>query len=317
MSEMPFSTLEQRTSAWSKERMMPKDPSKIEAYLKRQSEATKKYFEDPENHKKLSISMKKKFEDPEYRENNKKRNKIRCEDPIVRKKLSESHIGYIMPEHQKISIGVGVSRFYETHPEKRKEVGIATRKRYEDPNERKKQSDRNSGEGNPNYGKKMSEDQIKKLSIAHTGKVGPLASNWKGGISYLPYCPKFNKKLKEDVRGVFKNVCVLCGKTPEENRGAMNVHHVFTEKMACCESRIEEMDSIRKRLPKNISKFGEEKFTDEEIMYIRMMVPLCNSCHGRQNNKSEDAPYEQTKYRKFFAELIINKYGGKCYSGEN
>jgi hypothetical protein len=56
-------------------------------------------------------------------------------------------------------------------------------------------------------------------------------------------------------------------------------------------------------------------FTEEEIMYIRMMVPLCEKCHGKQN-KSEDLPYEQTKYRKFFTELILNEYGGKCYMEE-
>ena len=161
-------------------------------------------------------------------------------------------------------------------------------------------------------GRKQPESMKIKLSEKRKGDKNP---SWRGGTSFLPYCPKFNEELKQNVRDFFGNECVLCKRTKEQNNNKnLSVHHVFTEKMACCENKIEEMELIRERLPIGIAHFGEGEFTEEEIMYIRMMVPLCNSCHSKQNNKSEDLPYEQTEYRKFFTELILNEYGGRCYS---
>jgi hypothetical protein len=159
-------------------------------------------------------------------------------------------------------------------------------------------------------GKKQPESMKIKLSEKRKGENNPA---WKGGTSFLPYCPKFNKELKRNVRDFFGDKCVLCERTKEENVKELSVHHVFTEKMACCENKIEEMELIRERLPQGVARFGEEKFSEEEIMCIRMMVPLCISCHSKQNNKSEQLPYEQTTYRKFFTELILNEYGGVCY----
>jgi hypothetical protein len=164
------------------------------------------------------------------------------------------------------------------------------------------------------FGKTFSKEYRDKISKSHIGlQVGEKNGKWKGGQSYRKYCPKFNDKLKFKVRQHFGNICVLCKKTTEENGKELDVHHVFTEKMACCETRIEEMNLIRERLPENIARFGVDKFSKEEIMYIRMMVPLCVSCHSKQNSKNESGPYEQTVYRKFFTELILNEYGGKCY----
>ena len=175
------------------------------------------------------------------------------------------------------------------------------------------------GENHPMYGKHPSEATLKKLRESHLNGLqsGENHYNWKGGISFEPYCPKFNKKLKMNVRNFFGNKCVLCEITRDEYYEEFIVHHVFTEKMACCETRIEEMDEVRKRLPSGVARFGEDEFTEEEIMYIRMMVPLCRKCHGKQNAASEKLPYEQTVYRKFFTELILNEYDGKCYSEEN
>jgi hypothetical protein len=93
-----------------------------------------------------------------------------------------------------------------------------------------------------------------------------------------------------------------------------HVHHVFVEKMTCCEHNIKDMDIVRKRLPKTVAKFGELDFTEEEIMYIRMMVPLCAKHHAKVGKEKTDMPYEDTIYRKFFAELIINEYDGKCFT---
>jgi hypothetical protein len=273
---------------------MPKDPVKREETLKRMREAQR--YRDPPS-------------------------------DVTRKKMSESAKNRAPSSYEtrkKISDGVSGENhpmFGKNHKEESK----------------KKMSEKKTGENHPNFGKHLSQetrDKIskmikityssqpeeilverhQKISKSHCDKYGNKAFNWRGGISFLPYCPKFNKILKKNVRNFFGNTCVICGKTPGRNKAELAVHHVFTEKMACCETKIEELDGARKRFPKDVARFGENKFSEEEIKYIRMMVPLCVSCHSKQNNKSEEVPYEETKYRKFFTELILNKYGGKCFS---
>lgn len=139
-------------------------------------------------------------------------------------------------------------------------------------------------------------------------RVGENSSRWQGGASFQPYCEKFNTDLKERVRSFFSRQCVLCGMTEKENGEKLNVHHIFIEKMACCESKIEEMDILRKRLPSDVARFGENEFSDLEMTYIRMMAPLCKSCHGKSHGK-----HNEVKYREIFSDLIMKKYNGKCY----
>lgn len=40
---------------------------------------------------------------------------------------------------------------------------------------------------------------------------GPNGSNWKGGISFLPYCIKFNSSLKRAIRKRDHYTCQRCG----------------------------------------------------------------------------------------------------------
>jgi hypothetical protein len=133
------------------------------------------------------------------------------------------------------------------------------------------------------------------------------------GQSFYPYCEVFNEPLKERVRHFFGDVCVICGATKEQNQNKkMGVHHVFIEKLACCEDKIIDKDLVRKRLPSEVACFGNPEFTPIEIMYIRMMVPLCMGCHGDVHQESNDLSYDDTLYRKLFAELIVLGYNGKC-----
>jgi hypothetical protein len=138
------------------------------------------------------------------------------------------------------------------------------------------------------------------------------------GQTFYPYCERFNNSFRERVRYFFGNKCVISGKTKEENQNKrLDVHHVFIEKLSCCETKIEDMDIVRRRLPLGVAKFGDMEFSPEELVYIRMMVPLTLTEHSRvHKSESNDTPYEQTKYRKFFAELILNGHAGKCYFSE-
>lgn len=86
---------------------------------------------------------------------------------------------------------------------------------------------------------------------SHNGENHPL---WKGGIAYLPYCYKFNKKLKEKIRDKFNRKCLICGKTEEESGRKLDIHHVDYQKDQGC---------------------GDHKW---------QLVPLCRSCHIKTNH---------------------------------
>lgn len=115
-----------------------------------------------------------------------------------------------------------------------------------------------SGENHPLYGKHLPIETRAKLSAAHLGKPKPhtgrphtpesraklSAANsgekspkWRGGISFEPYCLKFNKDLKRRIRAFFDNQCVLCGKSNTENKKDLCCHHVEYNKKACCDGK--------------------------------------------------------------------------------
>jgi hypothetical protein len=94
---------------------------------------------------------------------------------------------------------------------------------------------------------------ILEWEIAHRRK-GENAPNWKGGKSFEPYCPKFNKELKEKVREAFGRKCLVCGKTEFENRRRLAIHHVNYDKEQGCRGK------------------------------SWLLVPLCSNCHTKTNN---------------------------------
>lgn len=99
-------------------------------------------------------------------------------------------------------------------------------------------------------GKRCSEETKQLISNSHKGALNP---NWQGGISFEPYCIKFNNDYKCKIRILLGNICFLCGKTEEENGKALDVHHVNYNKNCGCDS----------------SKC--------------VCVPLCHSCHMKTN----------------------------------
>lgn len=172
-----------------------------------------------------------------------------------------------------------------------------------------------SGELNPNYGKHrsettkrktsisllghhISEDTKKKISISLSKKIPELSAklksawsdperrskrilehnpNWKGGISYEPYCPKFNNRFKERVRLFFGNTCIECG--TKQNGTKLSVHHVNFNKKSCCDSS------------------------------VPLFVPLCHNCHVKTNSNRDF-------WEQHFTEIINDYYKGKCYLTE-
>ena len=113
------------------------------------------------------------------------------------------------------------------------------------------------------------EDTLKQMAISQKGIARPeyvkrKISNtmqgennrlWQGGISFEPYCHKFNNNMKERVRSKHNRTCFLCGE--KENEQKLCVHHVDYHKKQGC---------------------GEHEWR---------LVPLCRGCHARTNTNRE------------------------------
>lgn len=144
------------------------------------------------------------------------------------------------------------------------------------PEERKKKiSESNKGKvvseetrrkmGDKKRGKKQTQEHIMKRVAKNTGKKrtenlkqhmreiskGENNANWKGGLSFQPYCPKFNKELKIYIRNKYNNLCFLCRKSGGKRN--LSIHHVDYNKNTLCNGR----------------NWG--------------LIPLCGKCHSKTN----------------------------------
>lgn len=175
---------------------------------------------------------------------------------------------------------------------------------------RKKISRSKMGTPSWNTGKPLSKEHRFKLSIAAMDRCAIVRNlNYTQGRVFKKYCKKFNSGLRRRVRAFFSDRCLLCGKTSEKNGELLSVHHVYAEKLACCEVLITEMDEVRKLFPPEIARFGESEFSPEEIIRIRMMAPLCKVCHSKTIFWNDKA----MKIMKELDNIIMKQYGGKCY----
>ena len=173
----------------------------------------------------------------------------------TKKKLSESKTGRIVSEEtrdklRKANLGK------KSSDETKRKLSIAGTGRKHTEESKKKMSDHGKGKIIPDEarrnmsiaarGRIVSEETRKKLS-------GENSSNWKGGISFEPYCPKFNNKFKEEIREMFNRNCFLCGISEEDENRKLSIHHVTYDKSCLC-------DDV-------VCKF----------------VPLCIKCHAKTN----------------------------------
>ena len=176
-------------------------------------------------------------------------------------------------------------------PKEHERTSEANRKRFEDPkqHEIQKLNQLKAFERDPDF-KERSIQTLKNIvkTPEHKKNIGiALRGNkngWKGGISFEPYCPKFNERFKERVRAFFGYKCQFPGCNhiwvPGEIR--MAVHHANYEKMACCDSTIKPI-----------------------------FVPVrSRGCHSKTNNNRE-------YWEDYFTNLINEEYGGKSYYTEN
>jgi hypothetical protein len=128
-------------------------------------------------------------------------------------------------------------------------------------------------------GIRFTEDHCKKISDANKGQCNPKGiyhPNWKGGISFEPYCPKFNYGFKERVREFFGRVCVECKLTEKENGRKLDVHHVNYDKMVCC--------------------------NDVKPLFVALCIK-----HNTLANK------DRSYWEKHYTDIVNEKYNGECY----
>ena len=198
-----------------------------------------------------------------------------------RKKISDLHRGKTISEEQRKKISKANKGKKHTEAARKKiSDGQKGEKnhmygKHHTENARKKISDAEKGENHHNYKpgvklvckqcggeyevKPYMEDKSRFCSRECTDKWrsencrGENSTGWKGGISFEPYCHKFNEAFKESIREKFGRVCFLCPTTEEENGKKLSVHHVSYNKDCLCD--------------------------DSECEF----VPLCNKCHTKTN----------------------------------
>lgn len=97
-------------------------------------------------------------------------------------------------------------------------------------------------------GHKLSDKTKRKMSASRRRENHP---NWQGGISFLPYCYKFDNEMKESIREQYGRVCFICGKTEIANGAKLSVHHTDYNKEQGCNG------------------------------HDWKLIPLCKVCHGK------------------------------------
>lgn len=243
----------------------PKDPVKREEWIrknreshtgernsnfgKHRSEETKEKIR--KNHKFIIIPQ-------SQRDQASQQMKLLWQNPEYRERQVAAHKLLVVPEERRIHIGNSVKKIWKT-PDGRQKL-LANRKEC------------------PTKGKKRPKEFCEKMHLTHIGKFrGAESSHWKGGISFEPYCPKFNNEFKERVRAFFNYTCQLCGHIWQEGEMKLAVHHVNFNKQTCCDSS------------------------------QPLFVPLCTGkCHSKTN-------YHRDFWEDWFTEIINEFYNGKCY----
>jgi hypothetical protein len=275
-------------------RMMPKDPSKVEAYLKRQSEIMKKYFDDPWVRKKNSETQKKVQGTPEARKRRSDATKKRYEDnPDMRKKASITTKKQFEIPGAKEKTSKAIKKYYADNPEARKELSEIFKKVKNTPEARKINSEaQKKVKGTFEDRKRNSETQkIVQKKIQSTPEARRKNSEaqkkrysdlwWMGSVKYYDgpqYCEKWTSELRERVRAFFNNTCAECG--APQNGKKLHVHHVWYNKKLCCDDT------------------------------PRSLILLCAACHAKTSALKGK---KREEFSIHFQEIIDTQYDGRCW----
>lgn len=186
----------------------------------RRSRASKEARARPEIKERMSRAAKEACARPEVKERRSRAAKEACARPEVKERRKEAWASPEVRERQSRAVKEACAR-----PKVKEKRCRASKENMAKPEVRKKIS----------------------ASLA-----GPKSSNWKGGISFEPYCPKFTRQLKDEIRAAFGYKCYLCPHI--QNGRRLSIHHVDYDKNDICNG---------KKWP---------------------LIPLCTKCHAKTNH---------------------------------
>lgn len=164
--------------------------------------------------------------------------------PETCRKISEALKGYPYKGHpcsEETKKKISEARKGKPHPQKK---GADRKPRNPFTEEQRKRV------GDAHRGLKHTDETKRKQSEAARGEKN---HEWKGGISFRQYCPKFNYALKEEIREKFNRKCYLCPTNEDENGRRLDVHHCDYNKGQGC----------------------GQKWS---------LLPLCSKCHKKTNS---------------------------------
>lgn len=209
--------------------MLSKDPVKAEEQRKRISLAAQKSHSDPAWKERQRQARLKLWGDPKYAEKSVSNMLVAIADPSIKIKHREACL------------------YAHTLPSVKENSKIGYRKRSNSPS-----WIANHAAANP---------------IRSAALSGDKCHLWKGGISFFPYCIKFNNRRRRAVRLFFNNTCICCGEDMDSNiyraKGGtvkpheLCVHHVDHDREQGCNGKL----------------FN--------------LVPFCKSCHGLEQADPE------------------------------
>lgn len=176
----------------------------------------------------------------------------------TKRKISDSHMG-LRPSEETLEKLRQSHKGYKSTDKAKRNMSEAQKGRKHSEETKKKM-------GKWHKNKKHSEES--KLKMSKSAKNRPPISDetrmklsknnsgennaaWLGGISFLPYCHKFNNQLKERIRDRDNRTCQGCGLN--ENGRRLAVHHIHYDKENC--------------------------YPD--------LIALCNSCHMKTNTNRQ------------------------------
>lgn len=123
---------------------------------------------------------------------------------------------------------------------KRANMSVETIKKRSEASKRENLSDKTREKMSESSKRENMPDEERQLrSNSASGENNP---NWKGGISFEPYCPKFTEKLKQRVREQYNNCDYLsglsdyiCNIMKNGKVWKLDIHHIDYNKMQGCD----------------------------------------------------------------------------------
>lgn len=178
-----------------------------------------------------------------------------------KRKISDKLIGRKFTDERNKKQSNSLKQWYEEHPEvliqkserikgdknpaKRPEIKEKMRGQRpwlqgdNNPSRRPEVVEKLSGQNNHFYGKHHTPEAIQKIKNKHHNFSGDKNPNWNGGLSFKPYCYRFNEQLKEEIRKRDNYQCQHpdCLITQLESKvlysKALIPHHVHYDKENC------------------------------------------------------------------------------------